>query len=362
MTIALLLLLFASILFGANAYIYIRLVQTVPTLPPAIKGIIIGAMTLVTCSMFASMLLRGADLPAWLSRSLFQTGSVWLVFLLYMVLSLALLDVLAGLRCPIPHRFWAALVFSIIILVAGNWRYHHPKIKEVKIEGLLPHSPRTPLTIVGISDVHLGEGTGVEALARYVDLINAQHPDIVVIAGDLIDNSVYPLYRDHMAKELHGIEAPLGIYMVPGNHEYISGIKATEQFIATTPITLLRDSTVTLPGGIQLIGRDDKSNHKRRSLSSLLKDVDPARPIIVLDHQPYGVAETDALGVDLLFCGHTHRGQVWPLTWVTDRLFEQSHGYRQWSNTHVYVSQGLSLWGPPFRIGSESELVVFKLY
>jgi predicted MPP superfamily phosphohydrolase len=67
------------------------------------------------------------------------------------------------------------------------------------------------------------------------------------------------------------------------------------------------------------------------------------------------------LGVDLLFCGHTHRGQVWPLTWVTDRLFEQSHGYRRWSYSHVYVSQGLSLWGPPFRIGSDSELVVFKV-
>ena len=85
------------------------------------------------------------------------------------------------------------------------------------------------------------------------------------------------------------------------------------------------------------------------------------RPVIVLDHQPYGVAKADSLGVDLLFCGHTHRGQVWPLTWVTDRLFEQSHGYRRWTHSHVYVSQGLSLWGPPFRIGSDSEMVVFQV-
>ena len=97
------------------------------------------------------------------------------------------------------------------------------------------------------------------------------------------------------------------------------------------------------------------------ALDTLMAHADKDCPIFVLDHQPYGVAEADALGVDLLFCGHTHRGQVWPLTWVTDKLFEQSHGYRRWSHAHVYVSQGLSLWGPPFRIGSSSELVVFKI-
>ena len=96
-------------------------------------------------------------------------------------------------------------------------------------------------------------------------------------------------------------------------------------------------------------------------LDTLMAHADKDHPTLVLDHQPYGVAEADALGVDLLFCGHTHRGQVWPLTWVTDKLFEQSHGYRQWSHAHVYVSQGLSLWGPPFRIGSSSEFVVFKI-
>ena len=99
----------------------------------------------------------------------------------------------------------------------------------------------------------------------------------------------------------------------------------------------------------------------RVSLDTLMARTDNTRPVIVLDHQPYGVAKADSLGVDLLFCGHTHRGQVWPLTWVTDHLFEQSHGYRRWTHSHVYVSQGLSLWGPPFRIGSDSEMVVFKI-
>ncbi|MBQ2043734.1 MAG: metallophosphoesterase, partial [Bacteroidaceae bacterium] len=85
-------------------------------------------------------------------------------------------------------------------------------------------------------------------------------------------------------------------------------------------------------------------------------------PVIVMDHQPTEIALADSLGAQMVFCGHTHRGQLWPLTWLTDALFEQSHGYRHWQNAHAYVSQGLSLWGPPFRIGSHSEVVVFHLH
>lgn len=357
----LVILLFLGVLFGANAYIYARLVQALPALPMMAKVLIGVCMGIATCGVFLSIALRGSALPAMLSRALFQVGSVWLVFLLYMVPALLVVDVLTWFRLPVPYGFWIALTFTAMVLVVGHCRYRHPKVNVVPITFDKACSATKPLTIVAVSDVHLGEGTGRKALARYVDLINAQHPDVIVIAGDLVDNSVHPLYRDRMAEELNRLHAPNGIYMVPGNHEYISGIDAVEQFVKGTPIVLLRDSLVTLPGDLQLIGRDDKSNLHRNSLDTLLAQADTEHPIIVLDHQPYGVAQADALGVDLLFCGHTHRGQVWPLTWVTDRLFEQSHGYRRWPHAHVYVSQGLSLWGPPFRLGSDSELVVFKV-
>lgn len=138
-------------------------------------------------------------------------------------------------------------------------------------------------------------------------------------------------------------------------------MNASARFIQDTPIQLLRDSIVTLPGGIQLIGRDDRSNTARRSLQKLMANVDKNKPIILLDHQPYKLTESEAAGVDLQFSGHTHRGQVWPMSLVTDHIYEQSHGYRQWGNSHIYVSSGLSLWGPPFRIGTESEMVVLQL-
>ena len=164
-----------------------------------------------------------------------------------------------------------------------------------------------------------------------------------------------------MAEELTELKAPLGIYMVPGNHEYISGIDESVRFIKDTPIQLLRDSVITLTNGIQLIGRDDRANPARSSLQELMVNIDKSKPIILLDHQPYKLMESEIAGIDLQFSGHTHRGQVWPMSLVTDYLFEQSHGYRQWGNSHIYVSSGLSLWGPPFRIGTESEMVVFQL-
>lgn len=100
---------------------------------------------------------------------------------------------------------------------------------------------------------------------------------------------------------------------------------------------------------------------RTRPAAELMTGIDKSKPIILLDHQPYKLTESEAAGVDLQFSGHTHRGQVWPMNWVTDYIYEQSHGYRQWGNSHIYVSSGLSLWGPPFRIGTESDMAVFHL-
>ena len=164
-----------------------------------------------------------------------------------------------------------------------------------------------------------------------------------------------------MEEELNKIEAPMGIFMVPGNHDYYAGIDATKTFVAQTKITLLRDSTVTLPCALTLVGRDDRTNPHRRTLQQLTAQTDSQKAIILLDHQPYALEEDERFGIDLQFSGHTHHGQMWPLSLVTDAIFEQSSGYRHWGKTAVYVSSGLSLWGPPFRIGTSSELVLFNI-
>ena len=165
-----------------------------------------------------------------------------------------------------------------------------------------------------------------------------------------------------MEEELNALKAPMGIFLVPGNHEYIGGIERTKAFLDKTQINLLQDSIVTLENGVQLIGRDDRSNRRRKRLDALYRSADNARPMVVIDHQPYELHKTDSLGIDLQVSGHTHHGQVWPVSLLTDHLYEQCHGYRRWSKSHIWVSSGLSLWGPPFRIGTRGDLALIRLY
>ena len=156
---------------------------------------------------------------------------------------------------------------------------------------------------------------------------------------------------------LNRISAPDGVFMAFGNHEYISGIDAVERFIDKTDITLLRDSVARV-GEIAIVGRDDMMRGERKPLLELApRDA----YVVVLDHQPSSIEESAEQGADLHISGHTHRGQVFPLNLLTDAIYEQSYGYRKWRNSDVIVSSGLSLWGPPFRIGTDSELVVIVL-
>ena len=343
---------------GGNVYIFVRALQQMSGAPMWVRVLFGAIYWLAAVSLFVAMGLRHSALPATASRTLFGIGSAWMVFTLYMVIALIVCNLAHWAMPSLRGGFWIALGVVSTVLAYGYWNYRHPRVVELDLTIDRPIEGGE-MRIVAVSDVHLGEGTGRKALSRYVELINAQKPDAVLIAGDLIDNSVVPVERDSMCEEFEAVEAP--IYMAAGNHEYISGLEQVEKLLAPTPIHLLRDSIVTLPNGVQLIGRDDRSNRRREPLSALIAKADTTRPIIVLDHQPYHLAEADSLGIDLQISGHTHRGQVWPLNLLTDHLYEQSYGYRRWSRAHIYVSSGLSLWGPPFRIGTQSELVVIRL-
>lgn len=347
---------------AGNTYVFYRGLQALTGFPMMIKVIFAIIFWLCALLFFVSMMSRNVKMPLCISHTMYNIGTGWLIFTLYMVLFLFLFDILKLFRVSFGYGFFSSLIFTLILLGYGYYHYRHPKINvvDVTLDKKLSGGSQ-PVKIVAISDIHLGNGTGKTALKRYVKMINGQKPDVILISGDLIDSSVVPLYAENMAEELAELKAPLGIYMINGNHEYISGINESTRFIKNTPIQLLRDSVVVLPNGIQLVGRDDRSNHARCSLKELMTNVDKTKPVILLDHQPYELEETEKAEVDLQFSGHTHRGQVWPLSLVTDNIFEQSHGYRRWGNSHIYVSSGLSLWGPPFRIGTDSEMVVFQL-
>lgn len=351
-------LLFPLIYLGGNAYLFWKSFQAMSSLPIWVKCILSVFFWIAAFSLFISTGLRDSACPYMMIRSLYKLGSVWLAFLLYMVLALAAMDIARVFVPSFANTFPYALALVAVILVCGNINYHKPVVEHLDM-AIEKETANDCVRIVAVSDIHIGLGTGPEKLRKYIDLINSQTPDLVVIAGDLIDNSVRPLIGRPFDRELARIAAP--VYMVPGNHEYISGINECAEYLSKTGVHLLRDSIVTIPEGIQIIGRDDRSNPERLSLETLLSRTDNSKPVIVLDHQPYGLAQSDSLKVDIQISGHTHAGQIWPLTQAIGMMYEQPHGYRKWNHSHIWVSSGLSLWGPPFRIGSRSDMAVITI-
>lgn len=355
-----LLTLLTAYLLG-NGYLYARALALMQGCSLPTKLLFTLLYAVVVFALILSMALRDGGYPAWLTRSLFVVGSAWIVFTLYMILSLTAFDLLHFLFPALKHRFVWACGVTVCLLLYGYYNHRHPRIVELDLK--IDHPiDGGEMRFVALSDIHLGEGTGKRALKRYVELINGAKPDAILIAGDLIDNSLAPLYRDRMEEELNTLRAPLGIYLVAGNHEYISRIDKVKAFLEKTKINLLQDSVVTLSNGVQLIGRDDRMNRRRKSLEELLTKADLERPTILLDHQPYELNRTGSLGVDLQISGHTHHGQVWPVSLLTDHIYEQSHGYRRWTKSHIWVSSGISLWGPPFRIGTRGDMAIIRLY
>ena len=347
-------IIFLVVYLGANAFLAWRIFTALDMLPVWVRVVVVVAISAMALMLFASIALRNVALPDALMRAMFNIGSVWLVFLLYSILAITLFDVVHWVVPSLRYGTLIAIVLTIFVMQLGYVHYRNPKVVE---HSFLSEKISSPKRIVAISDVHLGYGTNRRALEHYVELINAQNPDMVLIVGDLIDNSVRPVEEQRMEEVLNMISAPDGVFMVVGNHEYISGIDAVERFVDKTDITLLRDSVARV-GEIAIVGRDDKMNRERKTLSELApRDA----YVVVLDHQPSSIEESARLGADLHISGHTHRGQVWPINWLTDAIFEQSYGHRKWQNSEVIVSSGLSLWGPPFRIGTDSELVVIVL-
>ena len=346
-------------------------------MPPSLVGkISIISFAVIAVFSFFIVFLVGDSMPIGVTRFFYVVGTSWLFIMLYFFIVFLVKD-LIGLSNHLLHfmpsdaitRYtkdnWVGLAFMVgfitMLMVCGYLKYTWKVRVEIPIQVAKTLEHRDSLRIVAISDLHLGYGIGKKEFEGWIEKINNENPDIVIIGGDIIDNSVRPLIAEDMASSFHKIKAPLGIYTCMGNHEYISGSPESMAFINKTGVKLLRDSVAEVDSAFYIIGRDDKMNPNRKSLEELTAGLDRSKPIILLDHQPYHLEEAENNGIDLQFSGHTHRGQVWPISMVTDAMYEVSHGYKQKGNTHVIVSSGIGIWGGKFRIGSQSEYVVITL-
>ena len=316
--------------------------------------------------MFAGIFRSTDKMPMPLATAVYEIGTSSIFILLYLFMLFVVLDLgrLVHLisRTLLYNNWWMTggiAFFMIALFVYGHLHYKHKVREELTLKS---EKVSKPVKLVMVSDLHLGYHNQREEFHRWVDLINAEKPDLILIAGDIIDGSMRPLKDQKMYEEFHRLTAP--VYACLGNHEYYSGEPEAQQFYRDAGIHLLQDSA-TVVGDLCIIGRDDRTNTHRKSLGKIMEEnsflITHSSFLILLDHQPYHLEQAERQHIDFQFSGHTHHGQVWPISWITEAIYECAFGAHKRGHTNYYVSSGLGIWGGKFRIGTRSEYVVLNL-
>ena len=352
-------LLFLGLVLGLNIYLCWRLWRITPGIWVLKAAVVL--VYLLWMGLFFLSFIRIERLPLGLAHIVYNAGNPWLIFFLYLLIGFLIAGI--GRICHlVPAGFlkdstagFCTITGSVLILmIIGGIHYHHKYREELTIHTGKPLDE--PLKIVLISDLHLGYHNRRAELARWIDMINAENPDLILTAGDIVDRSMRPVTEGGYADEFHRLKAP--VWTVLGNHDYYSNEPLVEQFFKDAGICLLRDDSACYKG-ITVVGRDDRTNPRRKPLSVLTDSIEGFT--ILLDHQPYHLEEAEQAGIDFQFSGHTHRGQIWPVSWITDAMYEKSWGLHKRGNTTYYITSGLGIWGPRIRIGSRSEFLVLTI-
>lgn len=256
-----------------------------------------------------------------------------------------------------------SLLTAILIVVYGFIRTKYIKTKSYEV--ILGNKNKV-YKIVLISDLHLGVFVGVNHVRKMVDKINGLNPDIVVIAGDIF-NGDNGLLEDsgqlkEISKQFRRIHSKEGVYAVVGNHDPKANNKAFKSFLSNAKIKLLNNDTKIL-SEINLIGRADDAHNIRTDMTDILLKADPDKPVVVLDHKPENILDAEKHDIDLVLCGHTHKGQFFPITIFT-RLAngkEFFYGYYKHGKTHSIITSGVGFFELPARLGSNNEIVDIKI-
>ncbi len=343
----------------ANVYVLWHIYHLLP-FPTWAKWTVVALMVAALAMMFTGIFGAYDRMPLNLASAAYDISTSWLIVFLYLLIAFILLD-LGRLVHLVPKEWlhdngWTAGVITAVIaglLVYGNIHYNNKVRESMTLD--TNKTITKPITMVMVSDLHLGYHNRKAEFQRWVKMINDEEPDLILIAGDIIDGHARPLIEENMAADFHLLKAP--VIACLGNHEYITGIDKTLDFYKDAGITLLRDSTVTV-GEIVIAGRDDIFNRKRKPLKHLLENVDSSKYMILLDHQPHKLEEAQKVGVDFQFSGHTHEGQVWPISLLVHHMYEKAWRYYEKGDTRYYISSGLGIWGGKYRIGTRSEYIV----
>lgn len=236
-----------------------------------------------------------------------------------------------------------------------------PRLKRVTVP--LAKLPRAAhgFRIAVVSDIHLSPMLGRGFAQKIVDTINSTQPDLIAVVGDLVDGDVADL--GPAAAPLAGLKARHGSYFVTGNHEYISGAEQWVEEVRRLGLTPLENARRELPyldlAGVNDIAGEDEGQGP--DFAKALGDRDTSRAVVLMAHQPVQIHDAVDHGVDLQLSGHTHGGQLWPMTYVAQAANPTLAGLERYGDTQLYVTRGAGAWGPPVRVGAPSDITLVQL-
>jgi len=319
------------------------------------------------------------SLPSFFADAVTVFGYEYLIFILYLFLLTVLVDLVRLLDAFFPFfpaslrsartggRLAFALVFGTVLLVlaAGTVQALRLRTRTLTLAIAKPAGTMKTLRAVQFSDVHVSPVLRASRLVRIIDRVNDLAPDIVFITGDLASDDTPPRQLALMSEALKRLQPRLGVFACTGNHEYYGGLEKTSAAIRAGGVRILEDEAVLVADSFYVAGRRDPTSvppgGMRIALSDILAGTDRRRPVILLDHQPVHLEEAAAAGVDLQLSGHTHNGQIFPVNVINKGIYELNWGLLKKGPTWFYVTSGAGTWGPPIRLGSTSEIVLFEI-
>lgn len=366
---------------GVNYYIGLRGWQGVGSMIPFLNSRIYWIIFWIIALSFILARLAERFVPASVSSFLNLIGGYWMAAMLYLLLILPAVDIIRFARNK--TRFMTrglsentliktysgilVLLLLIGILVYGTWNARNIKVSTYNIEIPKKAGGLEGLRIAMMSDLHLGAIVDKTRLSKMVEKVNELQPDIILIAGDIIDENIEPFLKQNMGENFKQLKAKYGVYAITGNHDYYGGdSEKLVESLEAAGVKVLSDEYIKVNDSFYVAGREDLTvesyyKRKRKAVKDILTGADNNLPIILMDHNPKDLKEPMDNGVDLQVSGHTHRGQMFPSRYITQSLYELDWGYLKKNNLNVVVSSGIGTWGPPIRIGNSAELVEINL-
>ncbi|WP_257120150.1 metallophosphoesterase [Arcobacter vandammei] len=255
-----------------------------------------------------------------------------------------------------------SLIIATNLKAMDNARNIDIEVVDVKINSL-----KIPYKIVQLSDIHIGGLIDKKFISDLVKKVNILGADVVVITGDLVDTKLE--FAKSALDELKNIKSVYGTYFIVGNHEYFHGVVSIIDYVNSLGIKTLENENIYIGDeskGFNLAGVYDRFGFKYGSyepdINRALEDCKNS-PTILLAHQPKYLKDLDDTSkIDLVLCGHTHGGQIFPFNFLVKLEQPYVKGLQQHNEfTQVYVNKGTGFWGPPMRLGASSEITVLNL-